>query len=181
MPCAKRGLAYEAKTNSSVQGKYELFCAGALLIGHLVADFVNHNRPHTSNKNAHARYVYILDLFVELSNSNLHATLKQLYDSELNTTNKYLTEEELMPLMELPLMELHQNSDATPYFKFVNEKLLQMRDSDSILELLDVDDETKGDVTRHHRRWSSFSNEDNSIVNLIGKFIETSSPQVRYC
>ena len=78
-------------------------------------------------------------------------------------------------------MELYLNSDTTPYFKFVNEKLLQIRDSDSILELLDVDDETKGDVTGHHRRLSNFSNEENSIVNLISKGIETSSAQVSYC
>ena len=76
-------------------------------------------------------------------------------------------------------MELHQNSDATPYFKFVNEKLLQMRDGDRILELLDVDGEIKGSVTEHHRRWSNFSDE-NSIVNLISNSIETSSAQVSY-
>ena len=77
-------------------------------------------------------------------------------------------------------MELHQNSDGTPYFKFINEKLLQMRDSNSILELLDVHDETKRSVTGHHRRWSAFSDEGNSIVNLISNSIETSSAQVSY-
>ena len=85
--------------------------------------------------------MYIIYNYTELEDSDLHETLQQLNanNKELNTAEKYLTEENLIPLMEM------QESDAMPYYQFINEQLLKMTDTKSILELLDVGDRTEED------------------------------------
>ena len=97
-------------------------------------------------------------------------------DEEIIATDKYLNEEEL-----IPLMEMHQNSDSKPYFKCVNEELKKLINSESIFKLLDVDSKTKEDVTKHHNRKFSFNTNENSAVSyLIDDVMKTSSAQVSY-
>lgn len=113
-------------------------------------------------------YIY----YVELENSNLHTNLKQL--KELSANEKHLTEEEL-----IPLMELHQEDDTTPYFKYVNEQLLKITEGASVLELLDVHNEMKEDIIRHHSKQFDFSDRKFPVItHLINNVKATSSSQV---
>lgn len=120
-------------------------------------------------------YIY----YVELENSNLHANLKQLntnwhYDKELSANEKHLTEEEL-----IPLMELHQEDATTPYFEYVNEQLLKITESASVLELVDVDNEMKEDIIRFHSRQFDFGDRKCPVItHLINNVKATSSSQV---
>ena len=121
-------------------------------------------------------YVHILIFNVEIENKNLHTTLQQLsanwrYDKELNTPDKHLTEEEL-----IPLLDSYQEGDTMPYFKYVNEQLQKLLERECILELLDVDGNMREDVTRHHG-----NRENSSVSYLISDAIATSSAQVSYC
>ena len=119
--------------------------------------------------------------YAELENNNLYTTLQQLsgnwcYDKELSTPDKYLTEEEL-----IPLLDLQQEGDTVPYFKYVNQQLQKILDRENILELLDLDDNTKEDVTRRHSTQFSFDSRENSFVSyLIIDAMATSSAQVSY-
>ena len=110
-------------------------------------------------------------IIVELENHNLYTTLQQL--SDLNTPDNYLTEEEL-----IPLLDLHQEGNTVPYFKYVNQQLQKILERNSILELLDLDDNAKEDVTRHHSSLGSRKNL--SVSYLINDAIATSSAQVSY-
>ena len=124
--------------------------------------------------------MYISFIYIELKDSDLHTTLQQFnanlhHDKDLNTNEKSLTEEKLIPLMELP-----QANDSMPFFKHVNEKLLKIKERESILELLDVDAETKEDVATHDTRHFSSSNRESSVVSYwINDAIENPSAQVR--
>ena len=75
-------------------------------------------------------------------------------------------------------MEIHQEDDTTPYFKIVNEELLKMANTESILQLFDVGVKTKDNVNKHHSRWSN--RECSPVSCLINDAIKTSSPQVSY-
>ena len=124
--------------------------------------------------------VYTWFICIELNDSDLHTTLQQFkanlhYDEDLNANENSLTEEKLIPLMKLP-----QANDSMPFFKSVNEQLLKIIESETILELLDVDSETREDVTTHDTRQFSSSNSESSTVSyLINSAIKNSSAQVR--
>ena len=81
----------------------------------------------------------------------------------------------------MPLLDLQQDGDTVPYFKYVNQQLQKILDRESILELLDLDDNTKEDVTRRHNNQFSFGSRENSFVSyLINDAMATSSAQVSY-
>ena len=121
-------------------------------------------------------------MYIEQENNDLRITLEKLSaiwhnDKELTATDKYLTEEEL-----IPLMESHQKNDAKPCFECVNEKLKNLIDNESIFKLMDVNNETNEDVTRHHNRKLNFDNREHSAVSdLMDDVMKTSSAQVSYC
>ena len=97
--------------------------------------------------------MYIQFVFcVEMDTSNLKDVLKQLnsrdqpHDSHINSDCKYLSVDDLMPILEMS----HRVSDAKclPYYEFISEKLLEMITNVHILELLTVDDVTKSGIRK---------------------------------
>ena len=118
-------------------------------------------------------------MYVEQENDDLNITLEQLDATWHNdkAADKYLTEEEL-----IPLLELHQTGDTRPYFEFVNEELEKLIKKESIFELMYVDSETKDNLIRDHNGKLNFNNrEDSAVSYLINNVKEISSAQVSYC
>ena len=121
-----------------------------------------------------------LCLYVDIENSDLQHTLQKLstewqFDKELEVTEKVLSEEELLPLTEL--QHSLKAGDPIPYYQFINRRLLEMANSESILGLLDVDVETKDE--QNGGRLFSFSNRETSAVTyLINNAISSASGQV---
>ena len=118
-------------------------------------------------------------LCVDIDNSDLQHTLQKLstewqFDKELKVTEKVLSEEELLPLME---MKHSSQGGDIPYYEFINKRLLEMANSESILGLLDVDVETQDE--QHYERLLSFSNRKiSAVTSLINNAMLTPSGHV---
>ena len=96
-------------------------------------------------------------MYVDLKTSNLRQILQReqdssdwQFDKELDATDKCLSEEELLPLANMD--HSLSGGETVPYFKFINEKLLEMAKSEICLDLLYVDTETKDDFSKHQSR-----------------------------
>ena len=132
-----------------------------------------------------ALVVRILNCYccVDIDNSDLQYTLQNLitdwqYDKGMEITEGVLSEEELIPLTEMS--HSMPGGSIIPFHQYINRRLLELANSESILGLLDVDDvETKGDQYRD--RLFSFSSRDSSAVShLIDITMANPSPQVSY-
>ena len=96
----------------------------------------------------------------------------------MENTEKVLSEEELIPLTDMS--HSMPGGDVIPFHQYLNRRLLELANSESILGLLDVDDvETKNDQQRD--RLFSFSSRETSVVsNLIDITMRAPSPQVSH-
>ena len=115
-----------------------------------------------------------------MDNTDLPHTLQKLstewqYDKDSEITDKVLSEEELLPLTEMT--HSLQEGDSIPFYEYINRRLLEMSNSESILGLLDVDVEMKDEQYRD--RLLSFSNRKTSAVSyLIDNEMHSPSAQV---
>ena len=115
-----------------------------------------------------------------MDNSDLQHTLQKLstewqIDKDSEITDKVLSEEELNPLTEMS--HSLSEGDEIPFYQYINRRLLEMSNSESILGLLDVDIETKDEQYRD--RLLSFSSRDTSAVScLINSEMSAPSAQV---
>lgn len=108
-------------------------------------------------------YMYVHVCFVDLENSNLRKILQQLqhdstdwqFDKEMDATDKRLSEEELLPLTEMN--HSLPGDEIIPYYEFINLELQKMTKTEVILELLDVDMETKHTFNFGNRKISLFT------------------------
>ena len=124
------------------------------------------------------KQLFNLYMYVELENDDLSIILEQLSATWNNdkATDKYLTEEKL-----IPLMELDQMGDTKSYFECVNEELEKLITNESIFELMDVDSETKDNETSDRNGKLNFNNQENSAVSyLINSVKQSSSAEVSY-
>ena len=104
---------------------------------------------------------------LELEDRDLENSLKQIhthgwhFDKQSQSQNRNLSKEDLIPLLD------EQND--TPYFKFINKKLLELIDTAPILELIEIDVETESQLT------SNVNTEDSSIISKLIKQTDTDS------
>ena len=131
-----------------------------------------------------AYYVCINIIYVDLKTTNLRQILQQeqdstdwQFDKELDATDKCLSEEELLPLTEMD----HSLSDGetVPYYQFINEKLLEITKSEIIVELLDVNMESKDDFSKHQNK--KFNAKCSFVECLTNNRGTNSSAQVSFC
>ena len=117
--------------------------------------------------------------------SNLKSILKQFestdqqLDKHLDAPDKYITEEDITPLLEMD-HSLSQGDDM-PYYQFINRHILQLVKSVNILEMLDVDVETPPDnLNQSQTRLRSTSVKEKSVVKeMVRTSMDNPSPQVK--
>ena len=117
--------------------------------------------------------------------SNLKNILKQFestdqqLDKHLDAPDKYITEEDITPLLEMG-HSLSQGDDV-PYYEFINRHILQLVKSANVLEMLDVDVETPPDNLNQSRtRLLSTSVKEESVVKvMVRTAMDNPSPQVK--
>jgi len=119
--------------------------------------------------------------------SNLSNILKQFestdqqLDKQLDSPDKYITEADIIPLLEMS-HSLTQ-SDDVPYYEFINRHILQLVKSANILELLDIDVKTPPDnLNRSQSKLLSTSVTEESVVKeMVRTSMDNPSPQVKKC
>ena len=117
--------------------------------------------------------------------SNLQNILKQFestdqqIDQHLDAPDKYISEEDIIPLLQMT--HTLQQGNEVPYYEFINSHLLQLVKSANILELLDVDIETPPDnLNKSRTRLLSTSVKEESIVReMVRTSMDDPSPEVR--
>jgi len=118
---------------------------------------------------------------------NLESTLRQFIgpdqqlDKPLDAPDKYITEEDLIPLMEMT--HSLQQGDEVPFFECVNRSLLQLVKSANILELINIDIDNPPENLNQSRSRSfsvaaTVNNEESVVKELIRNAMDNPSPQV---
>lgn len=122
-------------------------------------------------------------MYVDLKTSNLRQILQReqdssdwQFDKELDATDKSLSEEELLPLTTMD--HSLSGGETVPYYKFINEKLLEIAKSEICLDLLYVDTETKDDFSKHQSR--KFDKKFSFCTRLTDSIKTNSSAQVSF-
>ena len=87
-----------------------------------------------------------------------------------------MNEEELLPLTE---MDHLSDSETIPYYQFINKKLLEMTKSEIVLELIDIDVETKDNFNTYPNR--KFNRKNSFATHLTNNIMTNSSALVRFC
>ena len=102
----------------------------------------------------------------------------QQLDKHLDAPDKYITEEDIFPLLQMN-HSLSQGDDVS-YFEFINRHLLQLVKTANILELLNVDIEAPPENFNKSRSksFSVIAKEESVVKELIGNTMDQRSPQV---
>ena len=71
------------------------------------------------------------------------------------------------------------DGETVPYYQFINEKLLEIAKSEIIVELLDVNMESKDDFSKHQNK--KFNTKCSFVECLTNNRGRNSSAQVSFC
>jgi len=116
---------------------------------------------------------------IGLKNSNLHHTLKQLIEQQLDAPEKQISMEDLIPLLEMD----HSSSRGDKlFYQFINNHLQELVETEGILELLTVNNEVHADNDNQSQpMYFNVASSDGNVQfvkGLINNAIMASSPQV---
>ena len=104
----------------------------------------------------------------------------QQLDKPLDAPDKYITEDDLIPLMEMT--HSLQQGDEIPFFECVNRSLLELVKSANILELINIDIDNPPEHLNQSRSKSfsaaTVNNEESVVKELITNVMNNPSPQV---
>ena len=102
----------------------------------------------------------------------------QQLDKHLDAPDKYITEEDIIPLLKMN--DSLSQGDDMPYYEFINRHLMQLVTTANILELLNVDTETSPENFNKSRSksFSVIAKEESIVKVLIKNTMDQPSPQV---